>query len=190
MAHNAAPPPGPATDARGLPARDPTANVIALNKALTKSNRAGFKAIRRELQIITKYNAKLAKAESARIDDIHKADEASRSREAIVNAATVATLAKQVTDSAAALASQVETQRQSTASELKAAMNPVTEKLGVLERALYAGQGGVLATAEARTEQRASAGGRQSNWQLAIGAAGLFLFVLVALVGFLAAHYH
>jgi hypothetical protein len=188
MAHGnqAAPPPGAAVDARGVPAQDPTVNVIALTNALSKS-------IRREFKLIVKYQAKLANAESARIDDIHKADEASRSREAIVNAAQQAALAKQVTDTAATLQTTVETQRQSTASELRTALVPIQTRLEELNKALLIGQGEkvgtVDATALAREAAREAAaavaatqGSRREGYQWVIGTviAVVALFLTVA----------
>jgi hypothetical protein len=185
--------PGPGVDYYGTPVPDPSANVNAvMYDAMRRQDdlrKSHNKAIRREMKLTNRYERKLALAESARIDDIHKADEAAKAREAIVNAATQATLAKQVTDTASALSTQVETQRQSTASELRTALTPINDKLAVLERALYAGQGGVLANAEARAEQNQAQGGRRENWQLAIAALAVIVFVLVALVGFFAAHY-
>jgi hypothetical protein len=189
QAHNIGP--GPGVDYYGTPVPDPSLNVNAvIYDAMRRQDdlrKSHNKSIRREMKLTNKYERKLALAESARIDDIHKADEAAKAREAIVNAATQATLAKQVTDTATALSNQVETQRQSTASELRTALTPINEKLGVLERALYAGQGGVLAAAEARTEQNQASGGRRENWQLAIAAMGLVLLVMAAIIGFLAA---
>lgn len=191
MAHNATPPPGQATDARGLTAQDPTFNVIALNKALSKS-------IRREVALIVKYQAKLAHAESARIDAIHAADEAAKAREALVNAAQQATLAKQVTDTAEAFRVQVENQRVTTAEALDARLLPISTTLAEIQKVMYAGQGEkvgtVDATAVAREAAREAAaavaatqGSRRENYQWAIG---LGVILVVALIGFLAAHYH
>ncbi len=199
MAHNrATPPAGPAVDARGVPTLDPTANVIALTTAgfnrQDDLRSAHGKGLRREMKLHNKYTALLAVAESARIDAIHAADDAAKAREAIVNAAQQATLAKQVTDTAEAFRVQVEAQRVATADALDSKLAPIQNSLAELQKALYAGQGEKVATVDSASLAREAAAaalaaqsGRRENYQWAIGVAVL---VFVALIGFLAAHYH
>jgi hypothetical protein len=136
---------GPATDARGTPVRDPSPNVLdVVRTGLTSESqlrKQGLKALRREQALHIKYNRKLAKAESSRVDAIHAADEAARGREAIVNAAQTAQLAKQVTDTAEAVRISSEQQRTSMVDLLKTTMEPVNKSLAELTKALYSGEG-------------------------------------------------
>lgn len=111
MPEPASPPSGPAVDARGVPTPDPTENVIRnLNDAvkrlddvieaavlrqddLRNDTRSDF---RRENKLRARYEEKLRKAESRRIDAIHKADATAQAQVAAIQAAAQASLQRQV----------------------------------------------------------------------------------------------
>ena len=160
--------PGPGVDAAGVPVRDPTANVLdkvvdAVKRLddvamLTREHNRDMSAQRLryedKLDVASK---ELALAESRRIDAIHAADEAAKAREALVNAAQQATLAKQVTDTAEAFRVQVENQRVTTAEALDARLLPISTTLAEIQKVMYAGQGEKVGTIDATALARDTA---------------------------------
>lgn len=190
----ASPSGGPATDAQNVPVVDPTANVLAV---ISMSNRRQDDL--REMSqmyedkiatLRSKHIAELASSESERVDAIHAADEAGSAREAIVNAAQTAQLAKQVTDTAEAVRISSEAQRTAMVDLLSTTMEPVNKSLAELTKALYSGEGGNRATLEARTEQRSDRGESRQAQQVWLAAGGFVVILLAALLSFLAAHFH
>jgi hypothetical protein len=169
MAHHkqATPPPGPAVDARGIPAADPTANVTAVVSSANKS-------LRRELKLHMKYQAKLAKAESGRIDAIRMVDVAAVATAASAAEQRANTLAAQVTANAEALRNTVATTAATGELNFRTALEPMQTDIRALRDAQSAFVGGTAASTESRSDVRYESGQRRDN---AIDSRTLFFAV-------------
>jgi hypothetical protein len=144
--------PGIATDAGGGPVIDPTANVIALNEAANKRQddlrEANNRWIRAELKNqklllrIQAHHAKdLAEKESARLDSIRQVDEVTKTAAQAQNSLAISTLAKQTTDIATTLSTQVQTTAQAAEARRQADTAEITKRVSALELALSASVG-------------------------------------------------
>jgi len=124
---------------------DPTKNVLQLVEAAVKRlddlRDAEARRINEQMALRAEYDAKLASAESARLDAIRVVD---------VNAVAVATertnlaatvLAKQVSDSAEALRSMVATTASTIATQLADLTTRLTDRIGLLEASKYESKG-------------------------------------------------
>jgi hypothetical protein len=189
--NQAAPPPGPAVDARGIPAADPSANVIALADAGFRRQddlrNAHGKGVRREMRLHVKYQAKLAKAESARIDAIRAVDVAAVATAAAAAEQRASALATQVLALAETLRNTVATTAATGELNFRTALEPMQTDIRALRDAQNSFVGRTTASVSDTAEQTAQQGVRRDNFQWAIGLAAL---LAVALIGFLAAHYH
>ena len=146
MAHHrpAAPPPGPAVDARGIPAQDPTANVIAVVGAANKS-------LRRELKLHMMYQAKLAKAESQRINAIRAVDVAAVATARGEAEQRATALATQVLGLADTLRTQVATTAATGETNSRTALQPMQDDIRALRDAQSAFVGAKVADTDPDT---------------------------------------
>lgn len=144
--------PGMATDASGGPVVDPTANVIALNEAATRrqddlrgaNNRwikSEIKHQKKLLKLQAKHAKELAAKESSRLDSIRQVDEVTKTAAQAQNSLAISTLAKQTTDIATTLSTQVQTTAQAAEARRQADMAEVTKRVSALELALSASVG-------------------------------------------------
>lgn len=172
MPNSATPPPGAGVDARGVPVTDPTKNVLELVAAAIQRQddlrTQESVHIREIIDIRAQYDQKLREAETARIDAIRTVDVGNVTRAAEVAAAQAATLA-----------SQLETTRIATATSLGAALEPIQKDIAELRKSQYELAGAKVQNTESRGF---------SQW--AVGAAFTAVVAIVALIGFLAAHFH
>lgn len=133
---------------------DPTENVKALVIAEIKRQddlRAmQFLHLTEVAGLRATYDDKLREAEAKRIDAIRTVDVAAVQRAAEVASDQAEALATQVSTSAAALRSQVESVAIATAAALAAALTPLQNSIDELRRAQYEAQGAKQHTTERR----------------------------------------
>lgn len=188
------PPAGPAVDARGLAAPDPTANVIALTTAGFQRQddlrAAHTRSLRRELRLHVRYQEKLARAESARIDAIRAVDVAAVATAAVAAQQRADTLATQVLALADTLRNTVATTAAAGELNFRTALQPMQADIRALRDAQSTFVGRTSADVSDTAEQTTRQGARRDNWQLATAIAGVLAILLVGMIGFLAAHYH
>ena len=152
MATNGNPPPGAATDARGVPVRDPSTNVMdVVDAAVERLDDLRVAALERaDAAVIhvenmaamrASFDEKLREAETKRIDAIRAVDVGAVNRAAEVSAAQALTLATQVATSAETLRAQVATTAEANRVALSTALNPVLESIADLRRIQYEQQG-------------------------------------------------
>ena len=145
-------PPGMATDSSGGPVVDPTANVIALNDAANRrqddlreaNNRwiiAEIQQLKELLRAQAEHAKELAEKESSRLDSIRQVDEVTKTAAQAQNSLAISTLAKQTTDIATTLSTQVQTTAQAAEARRQADMAEVTKRVSALELALSASVG-------------------------------------------------
>lgn len=143
--------PGLGVDARGNPVIDPTANVLQLVQAaiarLDDLREVGLRHVNEISAGRGEYEQKLREAEAGRIDAIRAVDVQAVQRAADVQAAQAATLATQVTDTAAAFALA-----------LDAALVPIKKDIADLRQVQYETAGGKAQTIETGTSRNAVAG--------------------------------
>jgi hypothetical protein len=143
---------GLGVDSSGGPVVDPTVNVIALNEAATRrqddlrkaNNRwikAEIKHQQRLLQMQASHAKELAEKESSRLDSIRQVDEVTKTAAQAQNSLAISTLAKQTTDIATTLSTQVQTTAQAAEARRQADMAEVTKRVSALELALSASVG-------------------------------------------------
>lgn len=170
--------PGPAVDAFGAIAVDPTANVIALVKAGEKrADDLRLSEIRHRTEIDAiraDYDAKLRVAESSRIDAIRAVDVGAVNRAAEVSAAQALTLATQVATSAETLRTQVAAAAQASTVALAAALEPIQKDIADLRRVQYEQQGQKSAVIESKSTT-------DVNRNLLIGLLGVVGVAVVAI---------
>lgn len=176
-------PAGPAVDAVGRTAVDPTANVLAVVEAATRrldDLRIAEMVHRAEM---TKYrddctaereelNRELRKAESSRIDAIRAVDVGAVARAAEVSAAQQQVLAAQVAASAEAMRAQVAATATAAATNLVAALEPIQRDIADLRKTQYEQAG-----------QRAQQVDSRGSSQWAIGFALSAAVALLSLAG-------
>lgn len=183
--------PGVAVDAQGVPAVDPTANVLSLVEAAVKRlddlRLAEMVRVDQLAALRAEHAKELASAESKRIDAIRAVD---------VNAVAVASeratqqasvLATQVTASADALRALVATTAQTMATASEKFTAQLTERLALIERAQYEGKGrqgvtdpqiaALLDEMKNLRESRATNTGKSegigASWGVLLGGVGL-----------------
>ena len=158
MAHRrqAAPPPGPAVDARGVPAQDPTANVIAVVSSANKS-------LRRELKLHMQYQALLAQAEAGRINAIRAVDVAAVATAAAAQEQRANALATQVLANAETLRNTVATTAATGELNFRTALEPMQTDIRALRDAQSAFVGGAAASSESRGDVRYESGQRRES---------------------------
>jgi hypothetical protein len=162
--------PGIAVDAHGLPAKDPTENVIALTDAGFKRDDdlrsmqatyleriADIRSANTELvaSIRETFREKLAIAESGRLDAIRLVDTGNVARAAGEQEARANTLASTVVNAADAVQKALEAARVQTADTLQAVVDPIKVDIADLRRVQYEQAG----KRESQTESRT-----QTNW--------------------------
>jgi len=141
-----------ATDSSGGPVVDPTANVIALNDAANRrqddlreaNNRwiiAEIQQLKELLRAQAEHAKELAEKESSRLDSIRQVDEVTKTAAQAQNSLAISTLAKQTTDIATTLSTQVQTTAQAAEARRQADMAEVTKRVSALELALSASVG-------------------------------------------------
>jgi hypothetical protein len=170
MAHRhrqATPPPGPAVDARGIPAQDPTANVIAVVGSANKS-------LRRELKLHMQYQALLAQAEAGRINAIRAVDVAAVATAAAAQEQRANALATQVLANAETLRNTVATTAATGELNFRTALEPMQTDIRALRDAQSAFVASTAAHTESRGDVRYESGQRRDN---AIDARTLFFAV-------------
>jgi len=145
-------PPGPAADAQGRPAIDPTVNVAALVEAATKrlddlreceghhfsemlKQQADFAQLRAH------YEKEIRLAESARIDAIRAVDVAAAASAALVAEARATVLANTVNLSAEALRTQVAATAQAQVENQAKLLDPINLAVSSLRQTQFEQQG-------------------------------------------------
>jgi hypothetical protein len=169
--------PGPATDAKGNPVVDPTANVLALVAAAIQRQDdlrdAEARHLREVSDIRAAYAADLRHAETQRIDAIRAVDVAAVQQASQVSATQASTLAAQVATSAETLRTQVAAAATAATVALAAALEPIQKDIADLRRAQYEAQGQKTQVVEAR--------GVTSQTQTMIGLVLSSIIVAIAL---------
>lgn len=163
------PPAGPAADARGMAALDPSENVKALNEAANKRQDdlrvMESTHLREMIAMRTNYETQLSAKESERIDAIRSVDVQAVQRAAEVAAAAVQALAAQVPITADAVRTS-----------LAQALDPIQRDVIALRQAQYEQQGQKSATAEVRA-------GSGQSWVVA----GIVMSGVLGVLGLLVA---
>src|ERR1035437_6430722 len=154
----AAPPPGPATDARGVPVTDPSVNVGALVKAsvrrLDDLRKAESHRINREAKLRADHAKELALAESKRIDAVRQVDVVNGEKAATALASQVSALAGTTATLADTLRLQVESKATTATENLKSELDPMRKDILELGRVWQQQVGERLAAAENKTGER------------------------------------
>lgn len=172
-----------------MPVIDPTKNVIELVAAAMLRQddlREVEKTNTREvLKLQSDFHRELRVSEKERLDAIRKVDVEAVATAAFAADARASTLAKQVTDSAEALRSQVSAAAIASDVALKAALDPITKDIAELRKVQYENAGSKAQTVEARDITRDTSGTR-GMW-VGLGVAIFFssLSTILAVVGLL-----
>lgn len=190
--------PGLGIDAFGGGVIDPTENVKSLTEA-ANVRQDDLRALTRELHdtkiaslkeignIREKHQARLRKAEAARLDSIRQVDREESNKAATAAQTAIATLAAANLTTAETLRTQVATTAQAAATSLANSMGEVNKRLSALELSYSEGRGKATVespmmaelVAEMKAMRLASAGnsgqqqGKQDFWGYIIGAVGL-----------------
>src|ERR1035437_8272367 len=131
-------PPGPAADAAGRTATDPSVNVLALVAADTRRQddlrEAESAHVREIVNLRASYDNELRASETARINAIRAVDVGDVAAAAQVQATQATTLAAQVASSAEAMRTQVETTRLQLQAQYSAALEPIIKDVTDLRR--------------------------------------------------------
>jgi hypothetical protein len=139
------PEPGPGVDATGRPVVDPTQNVLDLVRAAIQRQddlrEAAERHAREVAELRSKFEEKLRRAETSRIDAIRAVDIGAVQRAEQVSAQAAATLAAQVATSAETLRAQVTASAAAARAALTAALEPIQKDIQDLRRAQYEAQG-------------------------------------------------
>jgi hypothetical protein len=175
--------PGLGVDAAGLPAIDPTANVIALvNAAIQRQDdlrEMEREHIREILGIRFEYEAKLRAQEAERINALRLFDTAASARASEIAGIQASTLANQVAAAAEAMRNQVAATERAAATSLITALEPIQSSISDLRRLQYEQQGQRVAQTEVKLERREDRD--TSHWLIgivaAIGSALLVVFL-------------
>lgn len=135
----------PAGGSRRRPVVDPTKNVLGLVSAAIKRQddlrKLEARHLRELADLRARYDARLRKAETARIDAIRAVDVAAVGQAAKVSATLAQTLAAQVAASAETVRTQVATTATAASTALAAALEPIQKDIADLRRAQYEAQG-------------------------------------------------
>jgi hypothetical protein len=148
MATNGNPPPGAATDARGVPVRDPSTNVMdVVDAAVERLDDLRISALERVSDAVihvekmaalrASYDDKLRVAEAARIDAIRAVDVSAVAQAAQVAETRATTLANQVQQSAETVRTLVATTATAATSALAAALDPMQKDIAELRKLQY-----------------------------------------------------
>lgn len=195
--------PGPAIDAVGNPVYDPSKNVDALVEAAAKrlddlrimeaeNLRRDINHIREVVNLEREHNKEmreqdrehskeLRELETKRLDAVRLVDVQAVQTAAGAAEARAATLGKQVADAAEARRAADETQRLTAQANLQATVEPLANRLAVLEQAGWATVGGkaqVVESREQRGETRLNYGAIYGGIALLISLVGLIVLIV------------
>jgi hypothetical protein len=173
-------PPGPAADAAGRTATDPSVNVLALVASDTRRQddlrEAESAHVREIVNLRASYDNELRASETARINAIRAVDVGAVAAAAQVQATQATTLAAQVASSAEAMRTQVETTRLQLQAQYSAALEPIIKDVTDLRRVQYETAGGKAQTHEGRDE-------RDSKMAVIVAAIMVAAIMSAAIIG-------
>lgn len=198
---------GLGVDAEGGPVIDPTANVIALTEAGTL-RQDDLREAHSELMDVhiqhlkeistlrAAHEAEIRKLEADRLDKIRAVDVQNAGSTAAQLLAAVQTLASTTQLTAETLRNQVTTTAQSVAAQTERIVNPIIERIALLEKTSYVGAGRQAVVdpqltellAEMKTQRGMVARGEgkgegfSASWAIVVGAVGL-IATLLAIAG-------
>jgi hypothetical protein len=146
---------GPAVDATGRPAVDPTRNVIAILEAAVQRQddlrEKDFAHLKEMATLRFQYEELLRTKETERIDAIRAVDVGAVNRAAEVAATQASALANQLIATAEASRVQVAAAASAAVTSLAAALEPIQKDIRDLRDAQSRGQGGKEQVVETRT---------------------------------------
>src|ERR1035437_3450837 len=181
-------PPGPAADAAGRTATDPSVNVLALVASDTRRQddlrEAESAHVREIVNLRASYDNELRASddnelrasETARINAIRAVDVGAVAAAAQVQATQATTLAAQVASSAEAMRTQVETPPLQLQAQYPAAREPIIKDVTDLRRVQYETAGGKAQTHEGRDE-------RDSKMAVIVAAIMVAAIMSAAIIG-------
>jgi hypothetical protein len=178
---------GQAVDANGMPARDPTENVLdlvhAANRRQDDLRTAESSHLREMSKMRADHATEMRLAESLRLDAIRAVDVQAVQQAAAVSATQATTLATQVGVSAEAMRVQVAATATASAIALGAALDPIQKDVAELRKVQYEQAGQKAQITETKTETQVSKNNTGMWIGIAIAVIALLCSVVLGVTG-------